>query len=135
MHDYQDFGQANCLTTLLCLHSSSRVTQNFKDRKLKILIFPMETGDYHLHTYTRTCMLLLQLCKFFVFNLIIAYSLMNIRQLHSLFNHAKTWHGIVCWFLCIYLFLPVFAWCAHKMFLSAEQFYEHIMQELVKTDK
>ena len=34
------------------------------------------------------------------------------------------------------LFLPVFAWCALKivLFSSAEQFYEHIMQELVKTE-
>ena len=26
------------------------------------------------------------------------YSLMNTRQLHSLFNSAKAWHVIVCWF-------------------------------------
>ena len=70
-------------------------------------------------------------------NMYACYSLMNMRQLHSLFNEAKTWHWIVCWFLCIYLFLPVFAWCAHKivLFWSAEQFYEHIMQKLVKTGK
>ena len=46
------------LTTLLYLHSSSRVTQNFKDRKLKILIFPMETGDYksvNLQYITLSC--------------------------------------------------------------------------------
>ena len=37
----------------------------------------------------------------------------------------------------IYLFLPVFAWCAHKIvfFWSAEQFYEHIIEKLVKTGK
>ena len=29
------------------------------------------------------------------------YSLMNMRQLHSLFNSAKSWHVIFCWFLCI----------------------------------
>ena len=37
------------------------------------------------------------------------YSLMNLGQLHILFNSAKTWHVIVCWFLCfprIYLNLP-----------------------------
>ena len=38
------------------------------------------------------------------------YSLINMRQLQILFNEAKTWHHIVCWFLWIYLFLPVFAW-------------------------
>ena len=34
-----------------------------------------------------------------------------------------------CWFLFIYLFLPVFAWCDHKivLFWSAEQFYDHII--------
>ena len=65
------------------------------------------------------------------------YSLMNMRQLRILFNWAKTWHRIVCWFLCISLFLPVLAWCDHKIvfFWSAEQFYDHIMQELVKTGK
>ena len=34
------------------------------------------------------------------------YSLMNMRQLHILFNWAKTWHVIVCWFLCFPLNLP-----------------------------
>ena len=36
--------------------------------------------------------------------------------------------------MCIYLFLPVFAWCAHKivLFRSVEQFYEHIMQKTGK---
>ena len=28
------------------------------------------------------------------------YSLINMRQLQNLFNQAKTWHLIVCWFLC-----------------------------------
>ena len=39
--------------------------------------------------------------------------------------------------LLISVFLPVFAWCDHKIvfFWSAEQFYEHIMQELEKTGK
>ena len=43
--------------------------------------------------------------------------------------------SIVCWFLCIYLFLPVFTWCDHRivLFWSAEQI--HIMQKLVKTGK
>ena len=66
------------------------------------------------------------------------YSLKNMRQLQILFIYAKDWHRIVCWFLCIYLFLPVFAWCCdHKivLFWSAEQFYDHIMQKLVKTGK
>ena len=34
------------------------------------------------------------------------YSLMNMRQLHILFNSAKTWHVIVCWFLCFSPNLP-----------------------------
>ena len=34
------------------------------------------------------------------------YSLMNMRQLHILFNSAKTCHVIVCWFLCFPLNLP-----------------------------
>ena len=65
------------------------------------------------------------------------YSLMNMRQLQILFNWAKTWHRIVCWFRWISLFLPVLAWCDHKivLFWSAEQFYDHIVQELVKTGK
>ena len=33
------------------------------------------------------------------------YSLMNMRQLQILFNWARTWHRIVCWFLCFYHFL------------------------------
>ena len=62
---------------------------------------------------------------------------MNLRQFHIFFNQAKTWHWIVCWFLCIYLFLPVFAWYDHKIVLfgSAEQYHDHIMQKLVKTGK
>ena len=34
------------------------------------------------------------------------YSLMNMRQLHILFNSAKTWHVVVCWFLCFPPNLP-----------------------------
>ena len=34
------------------------------------------------------------------------YSRMNMRQLHILFNSAKTWNVIVCWFLCFTLNLP-----------------------------
>ena len=34
------------------------------------------------------------------------YSLMNMRQLHILFDSAKTWHVIVCWFLCFAPNLP-----------------------------
>jgi hypothetical protein len=39
--------------------------------------------------------------------------------------------------VCIYLFLPIFAWCVHEivLFCTAEQFYEHIIQKLVKTGK
>ena len=45
--------------------------------------------------------------------------------------------GLFSDFCVIYLFLPVFAWCAHKIVLlwSAEQFYEHIMQKPVKPGK
>ena len=34
------------------------------------------------------------------------YSLMDMRQLHILFNSAKTWHVLGCWFLCFPLNLP-----------------------------
>ena len=34
------------------------------------------------------------------------YSLMNMRQLHILFNSAETWQVIVCWFLCFTPNLP-----------------------------
>ena len=36
----------------------------------------------------------------------LAYSLMNMRQLHILLNSAKTWHVLGCWFLCFPLNLP-----------------------------
>ena len=39
----------------------------------------------------------------------------DMRQLQILFNETRTWHRIVCWFLWIYLFLPVLAWCDHKI--------------------
>ena len=57
------------------------------------------------------------------------------RQFHIFFNQAKNWHRIVCWFLCFYLFLPVFAWCDHNIVLQikTKQFSDHIMQKLVKT--
>ena len=42
------------------------------------------------------------------------YRLINMRQLQSLFNEAKTWHQIVSWFSWISLFLPVLAW--HTVF-------------------
>ena len=29
-----------------------------------------------------------------------SYSLINMRQLHTFFYQTKTWHVIVCWFLC-----------------------------------
>ena len=65
------------------------------------------------------------------------YRLMYMRQLHILFNETKTWHRIVCWFLWFYLFLPVFAWCDHKIVLQiiTKQFYDHTMQKLIKTGK
>ena len=39
--------------------------------------------------------------------------------------------------LLISVYLPVFAWCDHKIVLQIKtnQFYDHIMQKLVKTDK
>ena len=65
------------------------------------------------------------------------YSLINMRQLEILFYQAETWHRIVCWFSWISLFLPVLGWCDHKvvLFWYAEQFYDHIIQELVETGK
>ena len=53
------------------------------------------------------------------------------------FNQAKTWHRIVCWFLCIYLFLPVLHDVIIKLLCRSKtkQFYHHIMQKLVKTGK
>ena len=65
------------------------------------------------------------------------YSLINMRQLQILFNHTKTWHPIICWFIWIYLFLLVLAWCVHKIVsqIKTKQFYDHKMQELVKTGK
>ena len=47
-----------------------------------------------------------------------SYSLMNIRQLHILFNLAKTWHVIVCWFLC---FPPNLPELNLKLFWTSEQ--------------
>ena len=40
------------------------------------------------------------------------------RKFHIFSNQAKTWIRIVCWFLCIHLFLSVFAWCDHKIVLQ-----------------
>jgi hypothetical protein len=59
------------------------------------------------------------------------------RQFHIFSNQAKNWHWIVCWFLYFYLFLPVFAWCDHNIVLQikTKQFYDNIMQKLVKTGK
>ena len=67
----------------------------------------------------------------------ILYSLINMRQLQNLFNQSKTWHQIVGWFSWISLFLPVLAWCDHKIVLQikTKQFYEHIMQKRVKMGK
>ena len=75
--------------------------------------------------------------KKFVAGIIWLYSLINMRQLQICFNQPKTWHQIVCWFNWIYLYLPVLAWCDHKIVLQmkTKQFYDHIMQKLVKTGK
>ena len=48
----------------------------------------------------------------------INYSWMNMRQLHILFNSAKTWHVIVCWFLC---FPPNLPELNLKLFWTSEQ--------------
>ncbi len=48
----------------------------------------------------------------------VCYSLMNMRQLHILFNSAKTWHVIVCWFLC---FPPNLPELCKKLFCSDVQ--------------
>ena len=53
------------------------------------------------------------------------YSLINMRQLHISFNLAKTWYWIVRWFLCFWLFLPVFAWCDHKSVLQFKTKWTH----------
>ena len=50
--------------------------------------------------------------------MVFSYSLMNMRQLHILFNSAKTWHEIVCWFLCFSLNLPELI---IKLFRKSEQ--------------
>ena len=39
------------------------------------------------------------------------------RQFYIFFNSAETWNQIVCCYLCIYLFLPVFACCDHKVLI------------------
>ena len=59
------------------------------------------------------------------------------RQFHIFLNQTKTWLWIVCRFLCFYLFLPLFAWCDHNIVLQikTKQFYDHIMQKVVKTGK
>ena len=42
-------------------------------------------------------------------------SLMNMRQLQILFNKARNWHCIVCSISWISMFLPLLAWCDHKI--------------------
>ena len=67
------------------------------------------------------------------------YMLINMIQLHIFSIKPKLDMGLFVDFcvFTIYLFLPVFAWCAHKIVLlcSAEQFYDHIMQKPVKPCK
>ena len=46
------------------------------------------------------------------------YSLINMRQLHILFNSAKRWHVIVCWFLW---FSPNLPELRKKLFWTSEQ--------------
>ena len=52
----------------------------------------------------------------------------------SIFSSIK---NLISDCLLISVFWQVFAWCDHKIvfFWSAEQFYDHIMQKLVKTGK
>ena len=95
---------------------------------------------YWLFMTSSKCLIYIRImCEKRYFNLAqcFLYSLINMRQLQTLFNKTKTWHRIVCWFSWISLFLPVLAWCDHKivLFWSAEQFYEQTTQELVKTGK
>ena len=56
-------------------------------------------------------------------------------SIHIFFSQAKIWHQIACWYLNFYLFLPVLAWCDHNIVLKVKtkQFYDHIVQKLVKT--
>ena len=51
--------------------------------------------------------------------------------------HIQLSQNLTSHCLLISVFLPVFAWCAHRMVLliKTKQFYEHIMQKLVKTGK
>ena len=49
------------------------------------------------------------------------YSLINMRQFQNLFNQAKTWHRIVCWFLCFTPFLPEFTWSEAKIVLNIKK--------------
>ena len=44
--------------------------------------------------------------KYFYVSKNVILHLMNMRELHILLNSAKTWHVIVCWFLCFSPNLP-----------------------------
>ena len=54
----------------------------------------------------------------FVDDSCVVTGLMNNRQLHILFNSAKTWHVIVCWYMC---FPPNLPELNLKLFLTSEQ--------------
>ena len=59
------------------------------------------------------------------------------RHFQILFNKPKTWNGIFGWFSWIYFFFTssCMMWSLNCFVQSAEQFYDHTMQELVKTGK
>ena len=79
-----------------------------------------------VHWYLSHCIALLHwFAEIFTYEMAIGlfpkckhYSLMNIRQLHILFNSDKTWHVIVCWFLC---FSPNLPELNQKLFWKSEQ--------------
>ena len=92
--------------------------------------------------FTNSWLLLVHFKQFGLFNYAIlnstlTYSLMNMRQLHIFFQLSQNLTSDCQLIMCIYLFLPAFAWFAHKIVLQikTKQFDEHIMQKLVRTGK
>ena len=69
----------------------------------KLRILGVVTDYHHVHTYIHITMG--SKITWNCINTQWCYSLMNMRQIHILFNEAKTWNRIVCWFLCFYQFL------------------------------
>ena len=58
------------------------------------------------------------------------------RHFHIFFNRGKNWHQIVCSFLCFYQFLhDVIIILNIVLQIKTKQFYDHILQKLVKTGK